>query len=94
MADQPNPDVKPASEAPSTVDGLSVAAMVLGIAALVLFWLPIVNFVVAILAIIFGIIGITRKQSVGMAVAGLATGAIALTIIVVFIIAAIVQNSA
>jgi len=92
MTDQSGQDVAATSGKPAPVDGLSVAAMVLGIAALVLFWLPIANFILAILAVVFGIIGITRKISVGMAIAGVATGTIAFTIIIILIVAAILQN--
>lgn len=93
MTDQPGQDGTATSDKPAPVDGLSIAAMALGIASLVLFWLPIVNLILAILAVIFGIIGITRKISVGMAVAGVSTGAITLILILIFFITALAQHS-
>ena len=54
--------------------GLAIASLVLGIIALVLCWIPVVNFVsfiLGILAIIFGIIAIVKKAGLGLGVAGL-----------------------
>ncbi|HEX8554083.1 MAG TPA: hypothetical protein VF695_05200 [Sphingomonas sp.] len=63
---------------------MGTAAMVLGIIALVLSIIPIIGFVswiLAPLAIIFGIIGLNRAGAPkGGAIAGLATGGVALLI--------------
>lgn len=59
------------------VDGLSIAALVLGVVAVVLCWIPFLGAIIAILAIIFGAIGVGRKISTGMGVAGLVLGLLA-----------------
>ncbi len=68
--------------------GLSIAALVLGICGVVLFWLPVFNLIVlacAVLGIIFGLKG--RKKSIdaygkasGLATAGLVLGIIGASI--------------
>jgi hypothetical protein len=54
--------------------------MVLGLVALVLCWFPFVNWVLAVLAIVFGALGISRANKVGrgkgFAISGLVTGAV------------------
>ena len=61
------------------VPGLSIAALVLGIVSLVSWCVWFISIPCAILALIFGILGI-KKQGKGLALSGLITGAIALTI--------------
>ena len=66
--------------------GMSVAALVLGILAIILAWFPVGSYiavVLAILALIFGIIGVRRKAGKGMAVTGIVLGAISLVASVV-----------
>ena len=58
--------------------GLSIASMVLGIIAVVLFCIPYISIPCSILAIIFGIIG-KNKGGKGMAIAGL-------VLVIVFIV--------
>ena len=55
--------------------GFAVASMVLGIIALVLFWIFYLSVPCAILAIIFGILSIKSSRK-GMSIAGITTGAI------------------
>ena len=57
--------------------GLSIASMVLGIVALVLFCLWFISIPCSILAIIVGVIGM-KKGGKGMAIAGLVLGIVAL----------------
>lgn len=59
--------------------GLSIAAMVLGIIAVVLFCYPVVSIPCAILAIIFGVVGM-KKGGRGMGIAGLVLGIVALAL--------------
>jgi len=65
------------SQAPQG-NGMAVAALVLGIIAAVLFFVPFLNWVLAILAIIFGGVGMSKGKKVGkgrgMAMAGLILG--------------------
>ena len=57
--------------------GLSIAAMVLGIVAVVLCCIWYISFPCAILAIIFGIIG-KKRDGRGMAITGLVLGIVAI----------------
>ncbi len=54
--------------------GLAIAAMVLGIISIPLFWEFMISIPCAILAIIFGILAIKSSKK-GLAIAGIATGA-------------------
>lgn len=65
--------------------GLCIAAMVLGIIALVLFCVWYVSIPCAILAIIFGIVGI-KSATRGMAIAGLVTGSISIIVSMILIV--------
>lgn len=68
--------------------GFCIASMVLGIIALVLFCIWYLSIPCAILAIIFGVLGI-KSTGKGMAIAGLVTGSIGLIVsiaIIVFIV--------
>ncbi len=65
--------------------GYCIAALVLGIIALIFSCIFYLSLPCAILAIVFGIIGIKSKEK-GMAVAGLITGAISLLISISIII--------
>ena len=65
--------------------GYCIAALVLGIIALIFSCVFYLSLPCAILAIVFGIIGIKSKEK-GMAVAGLITGAIGLLISISIII--------
>ena len=61
--------------------GLAVASLVLGIVALVLCWIPIINFmsfVLGILALIFGIIAAVKNAGRGLGIAGLIIGILAM----------------
>ncbi|MEZ4365395.1 MAG: DUF4190 domain-containing protein [Kofleriaceae bacterium] len=65
--------------APPTGNGLAIAGLVLGIVAVLLCWVPLVNWVLAILAIVFGAVGMGRARKVGgrgrgMAIVGLVLG--------------------
>ena len=64
--------------------GFAIAALVLGICALVFCWVPVLNWILAILAVVFGIIALVKKATKGMAITGLVLGAV--SIIIAFII--------
>lgn len=69
--------------------GFAVSSMVLGILALVFCWLPVVCWILAILAIIFGGVGISKTKLAGgrgMAVAGLVCGIISIALYVILVI--------
>lgn len=84
-------------------NGLAVAALILGVGSLFFFWIPFVGLICvpfALGAIVCGVLGMSAaKQSgtgSGMAVAGIATGALALigTILIAIIFAVWVNNTA
>ncbi len=69
--------------------GLSIASMVLGIISVVLFCIWYISVPCAILAIIFGIVGM-KKGGRGMGVAGLVLGIVALAILVIIYLLAFI----
>jgi hypothetical protein len=76
-----------------TGNGIAIAAMVCGIVSVVLGWLPVVfavGVVLAVLAIIFGIVGVRRAgvngNRKGFAIAGVVTGAFGIPVAVVGLI--------
>ena len=68
----PPPAYRPPPAKP--VDGLAITGLVIGVVAVLLCWIPFFGALVSILAIIFGGIGVGRKISTGMGVAGLVLG--------------------
>lgn len=65
--------------------GFSITSMVLGIISIVLFCIWYLSIPCAILAIIFGVVGM-KKGAKGMAIAGLVLGIIAVAIVGIFVI--------
>ncbi len=70
--------------------GFAVASLVLGILSLLMGWIPAVGWIIIVLAIIFGIVGIvqTREKHVhgrAMAIAGIILAVVALIIIILFV---------
>jgi len=72
---------------------MAVAGMVLGILALVLCWFPFVNWILALLGIIFGALGIGRANRVGkgkgMAITGLVCGVLGAVLGIVLVVLAL-----
>lgn len=69
----------PVHQQTSQGNGMAVAGLVLGILALVFCWIPFLNWILAILAIIFGAVGNGKANKIGgkgkgMAVTGLILG--------------------
>ncbi|MBI2631491.1 DUF4190 domain-containing protein [Candidatus Pacearchaeota archaeon] len=61
--------------------GLAITSLIIGIFSIILIWLPIVNFLFSIAAIVTGIIAIIKvnkngQKGKGLAIAGLVLGAI------------------
>ncbi len=59
-------------------NGLAVTALVLGIIGLVFSMVPFLPYPLAILAIIFGFIGLKKQVKKGLAITGIVTGIITL----------------
>lgn len=64
-------------------NGIGIAALVIGIVSIFLFWFPVLGLVLAILAVVFGIVGIRKASrgeatNKGMAITGVVTGGLAL----------------
>jgi thiamine transporter ThiT len=69
---------------------MAVAALVLGILSIVLSWIPYVDFVLAVLAIIFGAVGLSAANKrggagKGMAITGLVLGVVTIVLGIIFI---------
>lgn len=81
-----NPMQNP-NQVQAKVNGLNIAALVLGIVSLVLWCVWFISIPCAILSLIFGIIGV-KKVGKGLALTGIITGAIALVLWVgIFVLA-------
>ena len=91
VAPPPLPGAPAVAYAPPASNGFAVAALVLGIVALVMFftvWLPIL---LGALAIVFGALGISKANKMGgrqkgLAIAGLVCGAAAIVIGILFVV--------
>lgn len=71
--------------------GFSIASMILGILSTVLFFTIIPPIIFAVMAIVFGIIGL-KKSGKGMAIAGICTAGVGLLLSVAFILIFMVYN--
>lgn len=69
------------------INGLSIAALVLGIVSMVLWCAWFISIPCSILALVFGIIGV-KKPGKSMAIGGIVTGSIALAIWVILFVGA------
>lgn len=70
--------------------GKAIAGLVLGIAGVVFFWVPILNFILGILTLIFSGLSLSKKEEGrGMAIAGLILGIITLAISIILVVIAI-----
>jgi len=65
------------SNAQPQSNGLAIAAMVVGIIAIFLGWVPFAGFTLGVTAIILAIIGLKKATGKGMSITGLITGSLA-----------------
>ena len=66
--------------------GFAIAALVLGIVGIVGSWIPFLNwfsFVLAILAVIFGILAVIKTKAKGLGMTGLVLGGAAIVIFII-----------
>ncbi len=100
MADDASPET-PEQDVQTTKggkSGLAIASLVLGILSLVLGWIPVVGWLLIVLAILLGIISLyhIRKRNLGgaaMAIAGIVLAVVAILIIALFMGAIAYFNS-
>jgi hypothetical protein len=81
----------PYLQAPPT-NALAITSFVIGIVALLLCWIPLLDLVLAAPAFILGILGLSRANSTGgsgkgLAIAGLVLGAISIAVTLLVLIA-------
>lgn len=61
--------------------GLSIASLVMGILSIVFFWVPLLPFLLCLLAVIFAGVSLKKKEGIkGLSIAGLVLGVIVLAI--------------
>ena len=92
---QPGQPVPPAGAPAQQSNGFAIAALVLGIIAFLFGWAGFFNLLTALLAVIFGIVAIVKRQSKGMAITGTALGGVALItslLVGLFFTAAIIEG--
>jgi hypothetical protein len=79
--------------APPSSNGLATASLVLGILGLVLFLVPVIGLILAVLAIVFGGAGISRANvgggSRGQAIAGLVMGVVGVILLILVLASAV-----
>ncbi|MGC4174804.1 FxLYD domain-containing protein [Demequina sp.] len=79
----------PPPGAPKAPQGLAITALVLGIVAFVTGWAPVFGTIIGVLAVLFGVIALAKKQSKGMALTGLVLGfigAVASVLMLIFVL--------
>ncbi|MDQ0297928.1 hypothetical protein J2S78_000336 [Salibacterium salarium] len=74
-------------------NGMAVAGMVLGIIGVVLNWIPFLPYVLGVLAIIFGIVGMKQPVKQGVSKAGLILGIITIGLKILFWVIVILLGS-
>jgi hypothetical protein len=72
----------------NAVHGIALAAMIVGIIAVVFCWLPLWGFVISAVALALGIVGLVRRApNHGMALAGTILGGVGILLNILFIVA-------
>lgn len=75
--DQSQSNIPPIMRKNSSNNGLAIAAMVVGIIALLFGWAVFFGLILGIVAIVLGIVGLKKPAGKGMSIAGIVTGSIA-----------------
>ena len=66
-------------------NGFAVASMVLGIIALLFFWMPFLGWLPVVLGLVLGIVALNRPFGRGMAIAGIVCSGVALAVKLIFL---------
>ncbi|RII41681.1 hypothetical protein DWB68_11560 [Galactobacter valiniphilus] len=84
----------PVPPAPRPGNGFGIAALVLGIVALVFCWVPVFGLGLGVLALVLGIVGVLQKQRPhGTSIAGIVMGAVAVVVgVIIMVLAAMVVS--
>jgi hypothetical protein len=61
-------------------NGLAVASLVLGIVAVLFFWMPFLGWVPVVLGLVLGCVALSRPYGRGMAIAGIVCSGVALAV--------------
>ncbi|RGE24281.1 DUF4190 domain-containing protein [Leucobacter sp. wl10] len=75
--------------APAQSKGLAIAALVLGIVSLVFCWIPAIGIIAGVVGLILGIIALRKRQSKGMSLTGIITGALGIVASIIILIVSI-----
>ena len=78
---------------PNSQQGLAIASLVLGIIAFFTGWLPVWGLVIGGLAVVLGLVAVSKKQSKAIAIPGILTGAIAAATSVVVLVFVIMNST-
>ena len=82
---QPAPPVFILQKAPATKKGFGLTSMILGISAVVFSWTTVFAFIMLILAFIFGLVSLKKKETPrGFAITGLVLGSAAVLLVILF----------
>jgi len=82
---QPAPPVYIIQKPPATKKGFGLTSMILGISAVVFSWTTVFAFIMLILAFIFGVVSLKKKESPrGFAITGLILGSAAVLLVILF----------
>ncbi|MDE7410823.1 MAG: hypothetical protein K2M94_02160, partial [Paramuribaculum sp.] len=76
-------------------NNMGVAGFVLALCGLVFCWVPVLNWILVLLGLVFSIIGVTRKPK-GLAIAGICIAAVTIVILIIatIIVAAAINEVA
>jgi hypothetical protein len=83
----PPSSTPPAAAAPpiaQPTNGLAVASLVLGILAIVMFWIPFLGWLPVLVGLVLGLVALQQPYGRGMAVTGVVCSSIALALKLLF----------
>lgn len=71
--------------------GMAIASLVLGICSVILFWVPVLDIILSVLAVVLGFVSLNeikkkKLEGRGMAIAGIITGFVGMFLFIVFVI--------